>query len=194
MVFLAFGYSAFLLFQKNLKDFILAAPLGTKSLTKELEERPDELKWDAPETKEEKDEGGVFLILLFYYFQDASIVHINTIYVNSDSAVLNSIKEIVGGIFKFRLDVLHLANTVCAVPGLTPAVKVVFKLFFVPLVLGVLVSVYTLSLFLEKKSEKEKDMGFPCQEGSIGYHLCHSLFIPKTSLFFVYTCALREHK
>ena len=45
----------------------------------------NDLSWDARATKAEKDEGGMFLILLFYYFQDASIVRISTIYVSSES-------------------------------------------------------------------------------------------------------------
>ena len=166
-----------------MKDFILGAPLGAKTFTKDLEkwnrmtrkekmerevdERKDELNWDAPETAEEKDEGGVFLILLFYYFQDATIVHINTIYVNGDTALLNSLKQVIGGIFKFRLDVLHFANAVCAVPGLTPAVKVVFKLFFVPLVLGILLFVYGLALFLEKRNKKRKFWDFLARRAAL---------------------------
>ena len=98
VIFLAFAYSTFLLFQKNVKDFIFGAPLGKNTFTKlaiqlklksdseenakETMDNPQvettELSLDARDTNEEKDEGGMFLILLFYYFQDASIVRINT--------------------------------------------------------------------------------------------------------------------
>ena len=73
VVFLAVGYSAFLLFQKDFKDFMFGAPLGHKtfkrvfkqvSVNKEeknndvrSDDRKDELNWDAPKTEEEKDEG-----------------------------------------------------------------------------------------------------------------------------------------
>ena len=176
VIFLAFAYSTFLLFQKNVKDFIFGAPLGKNTFTKraiqlklksdseenakETHEETTELKCNARDTNEEKDEGGMFLILLFYYFQDASIVRINTIYGSSDSAVVNSIKEIIGGIFKFRLDLLHLAKTVCAVPGLSPSTKVVFKLSFVPLVLGILIVTYAVSLFFKKRASKSKIWDF----------------------------------
>ena len=164
---------------------MLGAPLGHKtfkrvfkqvSINKEgknnqvdvrSDDRKDELNWDAPETEEEKDEGGVFLILLFYYFQDAAIVHINTIYVDPETALVNSIKQVVGGIFKFRLDVLHFATAICAVPGLTPAIKIVFKLFFVSLVLIILISIYSVSLCMEKRITRVRIWDFLARRAAL---------------------------
>ena len=166
LVIVAFLYSAFLLFQKNVKDFTFGSALSEKTLAngvKQLKRRlskkdfdqkdkeENSLRWDSVETQDQKDEGGMFLIILFYYFQDAAIIHIKTIYVNSDSAVVNSIKQIVGSIFKFRIDLLHLAKSMCAVTGLTPARKIVFKLLFVPTVLFILIFVYVLSANREKR-------------------------------------------
>ena len=185
VILLAFGYSAFLLFQKDFKDFLLGAPLGHRTLKRvfkqvsvnkeekksEVDEEPDnrkdELNWDAPETEEEKDEGGVFLILLFYYFQDAATVHINTIYVDPETALVNSIKQVVGGTFKFRLDVLHFATGICAFPGLTPAIKIVFKLFFVPLVLIILISIYSVTLCLEKSRTRIRIWDFLARRAAL---------------------------
>ena len=207
VIFLAFAYSTFLLFQKNVKDFIFGPPLGKNTFTKraiqlkvkseseenakETRDHPQvettELSWDARDTNEEKDEGGMFLILLFYYFQDASIVRINTIYGSSDSAVVNSIKEIIGGIFKFRLD---LAKTVCAVPGLSPSTKVVFKLLFVPLVLGILIVTYAVSLFFKKRASKSKIWDFLVRRSvqAIVFAILFSYQKLATSLFKLVNC------
>ena len=208
VILLAFGYSAFLLFQKDFKDFMLGAPLGHRtfkrifkqvSVSKEeknntVDEKSDnrmgELNWDAPETEEEKDEGGVFLILLFYYFQDAAIVHINTIYVDKETALVNSIKEVVGGIFKFRLDVLHFATSICAFPGLTPAIKIVFKLFFVPLVLIILISIYSVSLYLEKRITRVRIWDFLARRAALAimFAILFSYQKLATSLFKLVNC------
>ena len=55
---------------------------------------------------------------------------------------------------------MHLAKTVCAVPGLNPSTKVVFKLSFVPLVLGILIVTYAVSLFFKKRVSKSKIWDF----------------------------------
>ncbi len=196
VIFMAITYAAFLLFQKNLKDFLFMAPLGKKSVTKRVREwkrkapdemimgkddkmdkaigpvvtdgREDELNWEAPMTQEEEDEGGIFLILLFYYFQDAALVHTKTVYVVTNNTVFNNIKTIVGGIFKFRLDVLHLANTVCTVVGLLPAEKIIFKLLFVPLLLLMLVTVYVTSLIAEKRVRNTQIWDFLARRAALG--------------------------
>ncbi len=193
---MAITYAAFLLFQKNLKDFLFMAPLGKKSVTKHVREwkqkgpdemnmakdnkmdevigpvvtddREDELNWEAPMTKEEEDEGGIFLILLFYYFQDAALVHTKTVYVVTNNTVFNNIKTIVGGIFKFRLDVLHLANTVCTVVGLLPTEKIIFKLLFVPMLLLMLVTVYVTSLIAEKRVRNTQVWDFLARRAALG--------------------------
>ena len=209
VVFLAFAYSTFLLFQKNVKDFIFGAPIGrntftnramqtklnsiaekTKETLNHFNEGANDLNSDAQATKAEKDEGGMFLILLFYYFQDASIVRISTIYFSSESAVVSSIKKVIGGVFKFRLDLLHLSKTVCGVPGLTPSAKIMFKLSFVPLVLGILVVTYVLSLHFEKKNLKSKIWYFLTRRAALAivFAVLFSYQKLATSLFRLVNC------
>ncbi len=203
VVFLAAAYAGFLLFQKNLKDFLLGAPLGAKSLkqwkgehekVRDTNMAGDGVNWDAPRTQEEQDEGGIFLILLFYYFQDAAVVHTNTIYVDDDSALVNSVKQIVGGIFKFRLDVLHLANSVCAVSGLTPSVKIAFKLVFVPMVLGILVFIYVLSTFCETVRPRSRIWNFLARRSALAIMFAVLFSYQKlaSSLFTLVRCVSME--
>ncbi len=203
---LALAYAAFLLFQKNLKDFMLAAPLGkrtfrknirqwkTKPRIKSQENEENELKWDTPRTEDEKDEGGAFLIILFYYFQDASVVHINTIYVNSHAALADAIKTFVGGIFKFRLDVLHFAKAVCPVSGLTPSVKIVFKLLFVPMVLGILGVIYAMSLSMETRQKASKKWDFLARRSALAimFAILFSYQKLASSLFTLVNCTTIE--
>ena len=47
--------------------------------------------------KAKQDEGGIFLILLFYYFQDSSIVFIRATYANVENQLMLTLKDI-GGI------------------------------------------------------------------------------------------------
>ena len=103
------------------------------------------------------DEGGIFLILLFYYFQDAAIVYFTPIYAQAADPIVVMIKEFLGGLFKFQLDILVFAGNICPFPGLNPVTKVWFKLLFVPSVLTVLVTVYVLSkIMLLRRSSKRK--------------------------------------
>ena len=55
----------------------------------------------ATENEKGQGEGGIFLILLFFYFQDASLVHIDTVYLNRDTSMKGTLKEIMGGLFQF---------------------------------------------------------------------------------------------
>ena len=80
---------------------------------------------------EKQDEGGTFLILMFYYFQDASIIHFKTIFVKADNLYISLVKDIVGGHFKFRIDIMRIVGNVCVLADVTPVVKLLLKLSFV---------------------------------------------------------------
>ena len=62
------------------------------------------------------DEGGIFLILLFYYFQDAAIVHFYPIYAEATDPLIALVKQFLGGLFKFQLDILLFAGNICPLP------------------------------------------------------------------------------
>ena len=71
---------------------------------------------------------------IFYYFQDASLLYVVTPYSNITFNWSSSFKEIIGGLFEFRLDVLHLLGSLCMLPEIMdPVTKVLFKLLFLPL-------------------------------------------------------------
>ena len=101
--------------------------------------------------EEKKDEGGIFLILMFYYFQDASIIHFKTVFVKEDHPYIRLVKQIIGGLFKFRIDLISIVGNVCAISDLTPVSKLLLKLSFV---VGLLLMLY-LSLIASKVRSKQ---------------------------------------
>lgn len=79
----------------------------------------------------------------------------------SSSGVMKNIQDTIGGVFKFQLNVLHFASTVCAIKDMNPEQKVFFKLLFVPLLMLILISIYILSLLAERhcaRSRKKWDL------------------------------------
>ncbi len=173
-------YAIFLMYQNDLKDFLLGAPIGSKTLKRTLSkwaaERkihkeprvikvtepapPEETVTAEPETpgvQGSTDEGGIFLILLFYYFQDASIVTFTPIFAQAQDPIEAVIKKFMGGLFKFQLDVLIFAGNICPFPGLNPVNKVWLKLLFVPALLVLLLSVYGFSKFLSRRKSRGGD-------------------------------------
>ena len=95
------------------------------------------------ENDESQGEGGIFLILLFYYFQDAALVHIDTVYLNRDTSMKGTLKEIMGGLFQFRLDLFSLLDDICAMPDFTPVDKIVFRMSFVVIVFCLCIVIYS---------------------------------------------------
>ena len=100
------------------------------------------------ESAANREEGGIFLILVFYYFQDASIVHITPLYVKGDVHVVSVVKQIIGGLFKFQLNVLHFASEICLFKNISPVDKIFLNLLFIPPVFLFLVLVFLLSKLL----------------------------------------------
>ena len=94
-------YAAFLLFQNDLKIFLVGEPIGKKTFVNKIRQTKVNQTSEEKETalnSEKRDEGGVFLILLFYYFQDASIIHFDPIYKDNASQVEAAIRQIVYGL------------------------------------------------------------------------------------------------
>ena len=84
-----------------------------------------------------KEGGGGFLITLFYYFQDALLLHVDTVYTQTVSKVQKQIKSLLLGLFRFRLDFYQFLDDVCPFSGLTPVTKEFVKTLFVPYMLCV---------------------------------------------------------
>ena len=157
-ILLAAAYGTFLLFQKDIKDFLFGKPIGKRTFLQtvksmQLTKREHITILNKNNADGEMDGSGIFLILLFYYFQDASIIQFTPLYAKGDSSTVSSAKQVVGGLFKFRLDVLHLAKNVCAFPDLTPVLKATIKLLFVPALCGILFTIYVVSQCLSKRRD-----------------------------------------
>ena len=83
-----------------------------------------------------------FLIILFYYFQDALLLHVDTVYVRHESKSRKLVKSLLSGLFKFQLDLFHLIEEVCAVPDTTAVPKLIGKACIVPYVLLIFFVMY----------------------------------------------------
>ena len=174
-------YGFFLVFQKEIRDFIFVGGEGWKKYllccfveparraSHSLRRRSQQLRWrksqnskrsiDAKDTEklneeyemklvtandavtdniqeipENKREPG-FIIILFYYFQDALLLHIDTVYTKTISKFQKRLKEILIGLFRFQFDIFTFFDDICMFPGLTPVTKTLFKTLFVPYVL-----------------------------------------------------------
>ena len=176
-------YGFFLVFQKDIRDFIFVGGEGWKKyflcclveparrVSKTIRRKSGQIRWKRDHehgqsngqasqgeyelanrpitytdaTHDEKDDGGDsppeikeepgFIIILFYYFQDALLLHIDTIYTKTVSKLQKQLKDILIGLFRFRFDIFTFFGDVCMFPGLTPVTKTFFKTLFVPYVL-----------------------------------------------------------
>lgn len=156
IAFFILSYTCFLLFQNELKLFLVGKPIGTRTLVNKIKQKKVDLAQDGEQSKEESsdtDEGGVFLILLFYYFQDASIIHFDPIHKDNVPELEIIIRKIVYGLFKFQIDVLHLAKTICIFKDVTPVGKLILNLFIVPLFWIVLLIIYVILRVREKRKQ-----------------------------------------
>ena len=81
------------------------------------------------------DTGASFLIILFYYFQDAQLLHIKTVFAEEDNKTREMFKEILSGLFKFRVEIFQFMDKVCFIAGLTPTHKLLIQVILVPYVL-----------------------------------------------------------
>ena len=94
------------------------------------------------DTIEPTDPCSGYLIILFYYFQDALLLHVQTVYVHAESKSERIVKTLLSGILKFDLDVFELVDEVCVVPDMTAAPKIATKALIVPYVLGSFIIMY----------------------------------------------------
>ena len=151
LLFFTLLYTIFLLFQSEFKTFLVGKPLGKSNFR-----RNQVVKFDDPNKQDsvesvKKDEGGVFLILLFYYFQDASIIQFVPIYRNKSPELDAIIRNLVSGLFKFQLNVLNFAKSVCIFTHTTPVGKQIVNLFSVPIMWLILTFIYCLLRLIHRK-------------------------------------------
>ena len=146
------GYTCFLLFQNDLKTFIVGKPLGKATFWHNIK-MIKITKDKVPTLQLNKDEGGVFLILLFYYFQDASIIQFEPIYRSSSSELNDMIRRVVQGLFKFRLDIFQFAKTICVYDDINPLRKQFAHLSVVPLIWLNLLAIFLVFCLINRKKK-----------------------------------------
>ncbi len=87
----------------------------------------------------------IFLIILFYYFQDSSLLSVVTPYIIPNISVTNKMKEIIIGLFEFRLDIFYLDTDICMFPGIDAVGKTALQTMFFPLMWLITLTVYIIS-------------------------------------------------
>ncbi len=105
-----------------------------------------------PSQQTSKKASGGFLIILFYYFQDALLLHVNTVYTKTVSKLQKQLKSFLLGLFRFRLDFYQFLDDVCFSHGMQPVPKTFYKALFVPFVLFLFLMfylLYKLSVYLK---------------------------------------------
>ena len=110
--------------------------------------------------KAKQDEGGIFLILLFYYFQDSSIVFIRATYANVENQLMLTLKDIAGSLFKFRIDLSVFVSNDCIMADVTPVIKIVLKLVFQPALFSILIILAVIAQGFKRCSKKESTQKF----------------------------------
>ena len=177
---LIFIYAMFLLFQDNFTNFVFKQPIQKQSIMKTLivwickskkrkcAPEPNTVTTDeSPDEGKHMGEGGIFLILLFYYFQDATIVSFSPIYSQATDPLIALIKEFIGSLFDFQLDILVFVGNICPFPGLNSVRKIWLNLLPVPSLFIILTAVYLLSkLRLRKHSISNKRWEDMCGKAS----------------------------
>jgi hypothetical protein len=88
--------------------------------------------------------GSGFLVIMFYYFQDALLLNVKTVHVNKEMRHEQLLKSILSGIFKFQLDLFELIEEVCAMSEMHAVHKTIAKAFIVPYVILLFGTMYIL--------------------------------------------------
>ena len=86
-------------------------------------------------TRPPVDTGASFLIIISYYFQDAQLLHLKTVFTSSENRSKNMLKQVLLGLFKFRVEIFQFTDKVCFFKQLKPSQKLMIKALLVPYVL-----------------------------------------------------------
>ena len=97
-----------------------------------------------------------FLIILFYYFQDALLLHVQTVYTRSETKLQRQLKALLLSLFRFRLDVSQFLNDICVLPDMQPVATLILKTIFVPYVLLLFALTYLCLNIYHKLSGRNK--------------------------------------
>ncbi|ELU03572.1 hypothetical protein CAPTEDRAFT_185637 [Capitella teleta] len=108
------------------------------------------------------DTGASFLIILFYYFQDAQLLHIKTVFATVDNKSKLMLKEILSGLFKFRIELFQFMDKMCFLAGLSPSSKMLITALIVPYVIFQFAVIYLIyrwcsGIHVKIKTRRQKD-------------------------------------
>lgn len=88
---------------------------------------------DAPASA---DLGVSFIIISFFYFQDAQLLHVKTVFTSVDNRFKAVFRDFLAGLFKFRIEIFQFFDQYCYLRGITPTMKLLVRVLFVPYVLA----------------------------------------------------------
>ena len=97
---------------------------------------------NSPSKTDNRGFGSGLLVIMFYYFQDALLLNVKTVYVREESKGQQLMKSVLSGIFKFQLDLFELLEEVCMSPGMTVVPKTLAKALIVPYVIALFIVMY----------------------------------------------------
>jgi len=81
------------------------------------------------------DKGVSFLIIIFFYFQDAQLLHIKTVFASSEQHAKVIFREFLAGLFRFQVEIFQFMGHFCFLADLTPVKKMVINVALVPYIL-----------------------------------------------------------
>lgn len=100
-------------------------------------EGPHKARTTAPQsTAPSSDMGVSFLIIIFFYFQDAQLLHIKTAFTSVENRATAMFREFLSGLFKFRVEVFQFMHRFCFLENMTPVKKLIVRVGLVPCVLA----------------------------------------------------------
>ena len=101
----------------------------------ELEPLRHEAQTASPPPSPPPDKGVSFLIIIFFYFQDAQLLHIKTVFASSEQHAKVMFREFLAGLFRFQVEIFQFIGHFCFLADLTPVKKMIVNVAFVPYIL-----------------------------------------------------------
>ena len=95
----------------------------------------DEIIDDRTDLPQFKAADSGFLIIVFYYFQDALLLHVKTVHTTIESETEQLMKSLLSGLFKLQLDLFEMINEVCIKPDMSAVPNMLAKAMIVPYVI-----------------------------------------------------------
>ena len=88
------------------------------------------------------DCGSGFLIILFYYIQDALLLKVKTVSWSGEGRRERQVKTVLFGVFKLQFELIEFIDGACAAPGMSGVTKTMAKALIVPYVIVIFATMY----------------------------------------------------